>query len=526
MIVVGGGHNGLVAAGYLSRAGLRTLVLERRERLGGAADTVELEPGVRVPAVAHTVGRLRPAIVRDLRLSDWRLSLVQPEVRVFAPQPDGAAITLWGDPLRTAAELRAGSPSDADAYLALDRQIRVLSGFLARLLSLTPPDLRSPSLGDALGGLRLGLGFRGLARSDARLLLRALPMPVADYVGGSFRDPAIAAAIAARGIQYTGMGPRAPGTTAVLLTDSAGTEAGAAGQAVFARGGPGALAEALANAVRGAGGEIRTGARVEWITSRDGRATGVALESGEEIGARAVVSGADPKRTLLDLVEPSVLGPSLAWRVGNLRAEGAIAKVNLCLSGLPRFSGDTLEDGERRIRGRIVVAPGIDALERAADDAKYGRLSEVPYLEATIPSLLDPGLVPEGRHVLSVIVQYAPYRLADGGWDARREQLGDRVIATLERYAPGIGGLVTARQILTPLDLERDYGMTGGHPYHLEPGLDQMFAWRPLLGFAAYRMPLERLYLCGAGAHPGGGITGAPGANAAREVIHDLRGRR
>jgi phytoene dehydrogenase-like protein len=476
--------------------------------------------------VAHTVGRLRPAIVRDLRLAEWRLSLVQPEVRAFAPRSDGSAVTIWGDPLRTAEDLRARDPAEAEAYLRFDREVRALSGFLGRLLSLTPPDLKSPSLDDALGGIRLGLGFRGLRRADARTLLRVLPMAVADYVGGAFRDEALSAAIAARGIQYTSMGPRAAGTTAVLLLDSAGTDTGAAGQAVVARGGPGALADALANAHRGAGGEIRTGTTVARIRVRDGRANGVVLEDGEEIDARVVLSGADPKRTLLDLLDPEVLGPSMAWRVGNLRSRGAVAKVNLALSGLPRFSADTLEGGERRLRGRIVLAPGLDAIERAADDAKYGRLSEEPYLEATIPSLIDPGLVPEGRHVMSVIVQYAPYRLAEGSWDERRDALGDRVVRTLERYAPGLAALVTARQVLTPLDLERDYGLTEGHPYHLEPGLDQIFAWRPLLGYARYRMPVDGLYLCGSGAHPGGGITGAPGANAAREVLADLRRRR
>jgi phytoene dehydrogenase-like protein len=523
-VVVGGGHNALVTAAYLARAGLRPLVLERRERLGGAVDTSELEPGVRVPTLAHTVGRLRPDVYRDLRLREYGVRLVQPEVRVFAPQPDGRAITLWGDPARTAEELRPWSRSDAAAYPEFDGRVRALGSFLARLLPLTPPDLASPTLGDALGGLQAGLGLRRLGRREARTLVRVLPMAVADFTAEAFQVDAVRASIAARGIQYAALGPRSPGTTAVLLVDSAGN-AGAPGQAVFARGGPGAVTQALANAARGFGAQVRTGAEVVRITAVDGRVTGVVLASGEEIAAPIVASGVDPKRTLLGLVDPADLGPQLAWRAGNLRLPGVVAKVNLLLNRLPRFLAAP-EGEEQRLRGRIVIAPGIDALERAFDASKYGRLSDSPYLEATIPSLVDTSLVRDGRHVMSVVAQYAPYHRREGTWDADREVLGETVLRTLEVYAPGISDLVAARQVLTPLDLERDYGLTEGHPYHGEPGLDQVFAWRPLLGFARYRMPLDGLYLCGAGAHPGGGVTGAPGANAAREILVDLKKRR
>jgi phytoene dehydrogenase-like protein len=290
-------------------------------------------------------------------------------------------------------------------------------------------------------------------------------------------------------------------------------------------GGPGALAEALAAAARANGVEIRTGSDVVAITSRDGRATGVALASGEGIEAPVVVSGLDPKRTLVGLVDPVALGPSLGWRAGNIRTPGVVAKVNLALRRLPRFKA-ARDGGETFVHGRILVAPGIDAMERAFDASKYGRMSEAPIVEATIPSLADPSLVEgarAGSHVMSVVVQYAPYTLRDGDWDGSRDELGDRAIATLETVAPGIGKLVTARQVLTPLDLERDYGLTGGHPLHGEPGLDQFFLWRPLLGHARYRMPLEGLYLAGSGAHPGGGVTGGPGQNAAREIVADWK---
>lgn len=269
------------------------------------------------------------------------------------------------------------------------------------------------------------------------------------------------------------------------------------------------------------------GAHVARITSRDDQVTGVALDDGEEVTARVVVSATDPKRTLLALLDPAALGPQLAWRASNLRLPGVVAKVNLALDDLPSFGRNGGDDAAARLRGRIVFAPGIDALERAFDASKYGRVSDEPYLEATIPTLVDPSLASDGRHVMSVLAQYVPYHRRDGSWDdGERDALGDAVLRRLEEYAPGISRSVAARQVLTPLDLERDYGLTEGHPFHGEPGLDQIFAWRPLLGYARYRLPLEGLYLAGAGAHPGGGVTGAPGANAAREILSDWKRRR
>jgi phytoene dehydrogenase-like protein len=525
-VVVGGGHNGLVTAAYLSRAGLRTLVLERRERVGGAAATTEIEPGVRGPTLAHTVGRLRASIVRDLRLRDHGLVLIEPQARVFAPGPDGGGLTLWADVERTADELRAISPHDAAAYPGFDRKVRVLASFVAHLNATTPPELGDPDLGDALAGLKLARSFRSLGKRAGREILRVMPMAVADFVSEAFRHEHLQAAIAARGIQYAAMGPWSAGTTAVLLSDSAEGSAGVAGQATSARGGPGGLSDALGAAARSFGADIRSSAEVVRVISQGLRATGVGLADGQEIGADIVVSGVDPKRTLLGLIDPEALGPTLVWRAGNLRMPGIVAKVNLALSGLPRFFGADGRDGEARLQGRIVMAPSIDAVERAFDASKYGRISDTPYLEATIPSLLDPTLAPQGVHVMSVVVQYAPYHLRQGNWSAEREGLGDLVLKTLEDYAPGMSSLVTSRQVLTPFDLESEFGLTEGHPLHGEPSLDQFFAWRPLLGYARYRLPLEGLYLCGSGAHPGGGITGAPGANAAREIIADRKHRR
>ncbi|MEW6224576.1 MAG: NAD(P)/FAD-dependent oxidoreductase [Chloroflexota bacterium] len=527
-IVVGAGHNGLTAAAYLARGGLRVLVLEARDRVGGAAVTEELAPGVRVPSLAHTVGRLRPAIARELALTRHGLSLVAPEVRVFAPQADGRAVTLWTDLARTVDAIRPWSEDDAVSFVEFDRRVRTLSRFIGDLGDEAPPEIRSPGVGDALVGLRLGRAFRGLGREDGRTILRVLAMAVADFVAESFRCEPIRATLAWRAVRYTAMGPWSAGSTAVLLHDAAGNDGGAAGETVFAKGGPSALSEALASAARAAGAEIRTGARVVTVTTADGAVTGVALASGEEVAARTVVSGLDPKQLLTGLVDPVALGPAMRWRAGNIRTPGSVAKVNLVLDGLPSFpaaGGDP-----RLLRGRIQVGTtSIDDVERAFDPSKYDRLPDAPVLEATIPSLVDPSLVagaPEGTHVMSVLLQWLPTVPAAGDWASRRDEVGDLAIRTLETVAPGIGKRVTARQVLTPADLESEYGLTGGHPLHAEPGLDSFFLWRPLLGWARYRMPIDGLYLAGSGAHPGGGVTGAPGRNAAREVLADHRKRR
>ncbi|MGH2468413.1 MAG: phytoene desaturase family protein [Candidatus Limnocylindrales bacterium] len=530
-IVVGGGHNGLVAGAYLARAGLRTLILEQRPEVGGQAVTDELRPGVRVPTLAHTVGRLRPDVAATLGLAEHGLALVQSEARAFLPLPDGRALTLWADARRSAGEIRRFSARDSAAWPAFDRQVRALGGYLGRLAATTPPDIGGPSAADALAGLRLGLGYRGLGREDARALFRWLPMGVADLLAEWFESEPLRALLAWSGVALTAMGPRAAGTAAVFLNERAGTDAGAAGQAVVARGGPGALSSALAGAARAFGAGIRTGAAVVAITHRDDAVSGVVLASGEEIAAPIVAAGLDPRRTLLELLDPTVLGPTLRWRAGNIRQPGRTAKVNLVLDDLPAFVGAEAGQAaaaDRRLRGRIIVAPTIDDLERAADAGRDGRLPDGPALalEATIPTLVDASLAPVGTHVLSAIVHGVPLRLRDAAWDAAaRDRLGDAVVAALEQVAPGITARVSVRQVIAPPDLEADYGLGGGHPLHAEPGLDQWFAWRPLLGLARYRLPLRGLYLVGSGAHPGGGITGAPGANAAREILADRRRR-
>ncbi len=530
-IVVGGGHNGLVAAAYLARAGLRILVLERRPVVGGTVGTVVVRRGVRAPAVFATVGRLRASVARDLRLRDHGLRLVAPQTVLVGLQPEGPAVVFERDREVTAVRLAAFSAADAAGYAAIDGRVRRLARLLAALNATTPPDLRSPGLEDALAGLRLGRAFRDLGRADGRALLRWLPMAIADALVDDVPSEPVRAALVWGGLRFAAFGPRSAGSTAWLLTQVAGTSAGAVGETVYALGGPGALAEALASAVRAAGGEIRTEAEVVRVLEAGGRVAGVVVASGEEIRAPVVVSALDPKRTLLDLLDPVVVGPELRWRAGNLRTAGTTAVVRLVLRRLPNVPSLAVVDGEpeRLLRGRLLVgATSLATLEAAFDAAKYGRVSEQPVLEVTIPSLADPPLVAgarAGTHVLHALVQWAPRVLQGTDWSAARGALLEAVVARLEEVAPGIGDLVGASQVVTPEDLETEYGLTGGHVLHVEPGLDAFFLWRPLLGWARYRLPVEGLYLAGPGAHPGGGVTGLPGRNAARAVLADL-GRR
>jgi len=520
-VVVGGGHNGLVTAAYLAKAGLQTLVLERRARAGGLLAAEEIVPGVRAPVAADGVGGLRDDVTRDLVLSAHGFRAIEPEVVAFAPSTNGRGVTLWRDPVRTATELRAGTqPSDAEAFVAFDRRIRSLGEFLARVHTTEPPDLASPSLADATGGLTLLNGLRQLGRQQVREVLRLLPMSVADLVGEAVEGEALRGVLGARGVRYAAMGPRSAGTALNFLWDSA-SGGGAAGRTVFVHGGPGALAEALVAAARAYGATVRCDADVAAIRTGRGAVEGVALAGGEEIDAQIVASSADPKQTLLRLVDPAVVGPTLGWRAEHIRTPGVVAKVTLVLESLPAIGGAA----DERLRGRIVLAPTLDSLERAFDDSKYGRISEHPYLEATIPTLWDPSLAADGTHVLTALFQYAPRRLRDAEWDeAVRDEVGDAAVQTLEAYAPGLVQRIIARHVVTPADLEREYGLSGGHPMHGEHALDQVFAWRPLLGHARYRLAgIRGLYLCGAGAHPGGGVTGGPGRNAARAILADAR---
>jgi phytoene dehydrogenase-like protein len=517
VIVVGGGVNGLTTAALLAKAGKKPLVLERRPTVGGCAVTEEFHPGFRTSTVAHLAGPFREGLVRDLGLS---VEFTQVEPRLFAPGNDGRGLSLYGDVAKTAVEIARFSDKDARAWPDFAACLGRISGVLGKVLAMTPPDIDRPRLGDAFPLLGLGLGFRGLGRKDATRALRWGPMAIADFVAEWFETDLLRAALAGRGIWGASAGPWSAGTTSQFLLLTAQAGGNAAGSAVHVKGGLGALTATLGEAVKRAGGTLRTGAAVERFSVKDGRVSGVILAGGETIEANAVVSALDPQKTLLSLLDPTLLDPDDARRLRNYRAKGMASKVNLALSGLPKFTA--LTDGDTApLRGRIHIGPTIDDLERAHDDGKYGRISKRPYLDVTIPSLADTSLAASGQHVMSVYVQFTPYA-AKGEPAVLREEVAEAALSTLEIYAPGLRKLVVGKQVLLPRDIEAEYGVTGGHPLHGEPSLDQLFVTRPVLGLARYRGPLAGLYLCGAGTHPGGGVTGGPGQNAAAEILKDL----
>ncbi|HJU53640.1 MAG TPA: NAD(P)/FAD-dependent oxidoreductase [Pyrinomonadaceae bacterium] len=526
IIIIGGGHNGLVAACYLAKAGLKPLVLERREMVGGCAITEEFYKGFRASILAHATAPLLPHIFEDLELARHGLTFVAPPVRALALNADGPALAIYDDTARTVQELEKVSAHDARAYTEFRESFSRIGRVLAPILTMTPPSIDKPTTKELWGLGKLGLKFRGLDKRDAYRLLRYGPMAVADLAAEWFETESLRAVVAARGIYGALAGPWSAGTSAPLLLQAA-MDGHALAPSSFVKGGAGALTSALAQAAISFGASIRTGADVMSVRVVNGRVTAVVLGSGEEIQARAVVSNADPRRTFLKLVDPTDLDPNFLMKVRGYRSLGAAAKVNLALDRLPSFTGVDTADVSGKLSGRIHVGPSIDYLERAFDDAKYGDYSRQPYMDITIPTLTDPQLAPEGKHVMSVYVQFAPYNLKEGDWATRREEFGDAVIGALADYAPDLRETIIHRQVITPLDLERDYNLTGGHILHGEPSLDQFFTFRPIIGHAQYRTPIKGLYLCGAGTHPGGGLTGAPGANASREILKDLKqGRR
>ncbi len=523
VVFVGGGHNALIAAFYLAKGGFKPLVLERREMVGGGAITEEFYPGFRASTLAHTVGPLRSDIVRDMQLHRFSCEILSPDPRVFAPTPEGRALFFHSDAGKTAAGIANFSQKDAAKYTEFAESLESISEVLTQLTSITPPAIDKPSPEDFWNLFKTGRGVRRLGKAGIFNLFRWAPMAVADFVAEFFETELLRAVIAARGIFGNALGPWSAGSTAVLLLRAA-ADPHPVGSASFPRGGLGSLTRVLAESAKGVGAEIRTDAEVAQIHIKNGAVAAVVLKDGEEISAEAVVSDVDPKRTFFHLIDPSQLDPVFATRIKNFRAKGNVAKVNLALGGLPSFSA--LESNEQALRvlsGRIHIGPDIDYLERAFDDSKYGDLSRAPYLDVTIPTILDPALAPDGKHVLSVYVQFAPYKLKEGNWVSRRRDLGLTVINTLGTYAPNLSSLVEGMQVITPEDLETCYGFTGGHIFHGELTLDQLFTMRPVLDWARYKTPIRGLFLCGSGTHPGNGLTGASGANAAREIIRELR---
>jgi phytoene dehydrogenase-like protein len=520
VVIIGGGHNGLVTAFYLAKAGFKPLVLERRPQIGGAAITEEFSLGFRCSTLAHSAGPLLPEVERDMQLARHGLKSVTPEIGVTALSPDGRALMLYHNTLRAVQEVNKFSVKDGMKYAALQQALEKIGGVIGQALKLAPPNIDDPSRGDLWAMLQTGRSLRKLGKKDMYRLLRWGPMAVADLVAEFFETELLRAVVAARGLFGTALGPWSAGSSLVLLIRAAG-DSHPAGSSSFAIGGAGAITQAMTAAAKEAGAEIRTGADVKEVRIKDGAANGIVLGNGEEIAAKAVISNADPRRTLLKLVDPTHLAPDFVMKLQNYRMPGTVAKVNLALSALPKFTA--LQGDDAALRGRVHIGPEIDYLERAFDASKYGGFSEHPYLEVAIPSLTDPSLAPAGKHVMSVYMQYAPFKLKNTDWESQRGNLGETVVKTLAEYAPNLPSLVEDGQIITPKDLEETYGLTGGHIFHGELALDQFFTMRPLLDWARYNTPIQNLYLCGSGTHPGAGLTGGSGMNAAREIVKQLR---
>jgi phytoene dehydrogenase-like protein len=526
VVLIGGGHNALIAAFYLAKGGFKPIVLERREMVGGGAVTEEFHSGFRASTLSHTLGPLRADVSKDLQLERFGLQMLQPDPRVFAPAPDGRALLFYNDAAKTAGGISRLSAKDGTRYTEFAEALEEMSGVFNQIATITPPGIDKPSVEDLWNLLKVGHGVRGLGKTGIFDLLRWGPMAVADFVGEFFETELVRAVIAARGIFGCALGPWSAGSTAVLLLRAA-ADANPVGTAAFPRGGLGEFTRALAEAAKAAGTEIRTRAEVQHIRTKSGAVSGVVLADGEEIACEAVVSGVDPKRTFFKLLDPANLDPVFAVRMKNYRLRGNVGKVHLALGDVPHFpalANAVGPDGLRQaLSGRIHIGHEIDYLEKAYDASKYAEISSAPYLDVTIPTLLDPTLAPEGKHVLSAYFQFAPYQLRTGNWNERRGELANIVIKTLGAYAPNLANIVEGAHVITPLDLETEYGFTGGHIFHGELALDQIFTMRPVLDWARYQTPIKGLFLCGNGTHPGNGLTGASGANAAKEIIHELR---
>jgi phytoene dehydrogenase-like protein len=520
VIVIGGGHNGLVNAAYLARAGKKVLALERRHVLGGAAVTEEVFPGFKFSVCSYVVSLLRPEIIRELDLPRHGLEIL-PLDGTFTPMPDGDYLWRVNDHAKTRREIARHSKLDAEAYDEYGKAMIEMGRFVKPIMSMTPPDPTSLNIKGLMDLLFLGRRFQKLSADDKYNQVQLMTMSAVDFLDQWFETDALKATMSASGIIGTFLGVRSPGTAYVLLHHYMGEIDGAFRSWGLARGGTGAISLSIADAAREAGAEIRTESPIAKVIVKNGRAKGIVLENGDEIYADVISSSVDPRLTFMKMVGPEHLPDDFVDDIKRYKFRGSSGKVNLALDGLPDFK--SLPGPGAHLRGAISISPSVEYMERAYDDAKYGRFSRRPYIDMVIPSLTDPSVAPPGKHVMSCFVQYAPYNLKEGTWDEKREEFGDTVINTIAEHAPNINELILRRQVLTPLDIEREFGLTEGNIFQGELTLEQLFFLRPAPGWAQYRTPVKNLYMCGSATHPGGGIMGASGRNGAMKILSDWK---
>src|SRR6476469_1232483 len=520
VIVIGGGHNGLTNAAYLARAGKRVLVLERRHVLGGRGIIEKNIPGFKFSVCSYVVSLLRPEIISDLDLPRHRLEIL-PLDGTFTPMPNGDYLWRVNDHGKTHREIARHSKVDAEAYDEFGKAMQAMCRFVKPILSMVPPDPATLNPKELMKLLFIGRRFQGMTSEDKYNQVQLMTMSAIDFLYQWFETDVLKATMSASGIIGTFLGVRSPGTAYVLLHHYMGEIDGAFRSWGFARGGTGAISNSIADAAREAGVEIRTEAPIEKILLKNGRAIGVVLKNGDEIHAEVVSSSVDPRLTFMKMIGEQHLPDDFCTDLKRYKYRGSSGKVNLALDGLPSFKA--MPGPGAHLRGAISISPSVEYMERAYDEAKYGRFSRRPYIDMVIPSLTDPSVAPPGKHVMSCFVQYAPYNLKEGNWDAKREEFGDTVIDTIAEHAPNIKDLILHRQVLTPLDLERDFGLSEGNIFQGELTLEQLFFLRPAPGWAQYRTPIRNLYRCGSATHPGGGIMGAPGRNAAMQMLKDIK---
>jgi len=522
-VVVGGGHNGLTAAAYLARAGLTTLVLERREIVGGCCVTEEIAPGCRVSTTSYIASMLRPEVISDLRLGEYGLRMVPCDPAIQVPFPDGHVVPWWADRARAKEEFKKISAKDAETFIQVDDRLKKLARYLQPFFMEPPPEIDTRSMRGWTDLFRVGSKFRGISSDEVSQLISFLTGSLGEFLDHNYESEKMKTMFLANNVYGKHGGPYQPGTAIGLLFHLlSGGEHELQGFYGHVMGGMGAITQALAASGRKLGVEIRTSSPVAHIDVRDGRARGVVLEDGTEIRARIVLSNADPKRTFLKMVAESELPAEFLHSIRGIKMEGPCAKVNLVLDAEPRFTG-TSPNATALERTFYTLVPSLAFAEHCYDIAKFGDIPEELWVDCVVSSNADPSLAPAGKHILTCFVQYVPYHLREGNWDDNRELLGNRVVKKIAEYAPNVPNSTVARQVLTPLDLERTYGLTEGNIFHGDLRLEQLFFMRPVSGWSQYRTPIDGLYLCGAGAHPGGGVTGAPGHNAAYQVLRDWK---